>query len=67
MDITEIMSRVDREKLYSHVLKLEGTRHPIDTPGKLDDTADYLLSEFEEYGLEVNDPKGIGQIVYAGI
>jgi len=55
MDIAGILKRVDCEKLYSHVLKLEGTRHPIDTPGKLDDTADYIRSEFEEYGLEVND------------
>jgi hypothetical protein len=55
MDIAGILKRVDCEKLYSHVLKLEGTRHPIDTPGKLEDTADYIRSEFEEYGLEVND------------
>jgi len=55
MDIAEIMSRVDREKLYNHVLRLEGTRHPIDALGKLDDAADYILSRFEEYGLKVND------------
>jgi len=55
MDIGEIASQVDRERLYDHVLRLEGTRHPIDSPGKLDYAADYIHSRFEEYGLEVND------------
>ena len=55
MDIAEIASQVDREKLYHHVLRLEGARHPIDSPDKLDYAADYIHSRFEEYGLEVND------------
>ena len=55
MDIVEIVSKVDREKLYDHVLKLEGTRHPIDNPDKLDYSADYIHSKFEEYGLETHD------------
>jgi len=55
MDIAEIASQVDREKLYDHVLRLEGPRHPIDNPDKLGYAADYIHSRFEEYGLEVYD------------
>jgi len=55
MNIDQIVGRVSQERIYQHVLKLEGTRHPIDTPEKLDLAADYIHSEFEEYGFKVND------------
>lgn len=55
MDIAQIVGRVDSERIYQHVLKLEGTRHAIDTPEKLDEAADYIRSEFKEHGLRVND------------
>jgi hypothetical protein len=32
-------------------LKVQGTRHPLDAPKKLSETADYLHLEFERYGL----------------
>jgi Zn-dependent M28 family amino/carboxypeptidase len=34
---------------------LEGTRHPIDTPERLKDAADYIHDEFENYGLHVSE------------
>ena len=55
MDISEILNLVNAERIYQHILKLEGTRHPIDTPEKLNEAADYIHSQFEEYGLAVND------------
>jgi len=55
MDITHLVSQVDAEKIYQHVLALEGTRHPIDAPEKLDEAANYILSEFKNYGLEIHD------------
>jgi len=36
-------------------LRIEGVRHPIDTLEKLNDAADYIRSEFENYGLRVKD------------
>ncbi|MDH5733565.1 MAG: hypothetical protein OEY88_07270 [Candidatus Bathyarchaeota archaeon] len=55
MDTAQIVRKVDSEKIYQHVLRIEGTKHPIDTPEKLNDTANYIHSEFEKYGLEVNN------------
>jgi hypothetical protein len=55
VDIVELLSEVDPEKLYDHVLKLEGPKHPIDNPDKLNHAADYIHSRFEEYGLEAYD------------
>jgi len=55
MDITRLASQVDVERIYQHVLELEGTRHPLDAPEKLDDAANYILSEFKNYGLMTHD------------
>jgi len=55
LDIAGILSQVDGERLYKHVLRLEGTRHPIDTPEKLNEAADYILSEFKQYGLAAKE------------
>ena len=35
MKISEIITKVDSERIYQHILKLEGPKHPIDTPEKL--------------------------------
>lgn len=51
----QIVQQVDAEKIYQHILRIEGTRHPIDTPQKLNDASDYIRSEFENYGLRVNE------------
>lgn len=55
--MTGVVGRVDGERIYQHVLKLEGTRHPIDAPERLNETADYVLSEFSQYGLAANEQK----------
>jgi len=49
------VSQVDSERMYKHVLKLEGIRHPIDTPQALNEAADYIRLEFEQYGLSANE------------
>lgn len=51
MGVANILNQVDGERIYEHVLKLQGTRHPIDVPRELNEAADYLHSEFERYGL----------------
>ena len=51
MGVTNILNQVDGERIYEHVLKLQGTRHLIDAPRELSEAADYLHSEFERYGL----------------
>lgn len=55
MDISQIVGRVNSERIYQHILKTEGVKHPIDTPGRLNDIGDYIRSEFEEYGLRVSE------------
>jgi hypothetical protein len=53
--MTDILNQVDGERIYQHILKIQGTRHAIDTPKKLSDVADYLCLEFERYGLVPRD------------
>jgi hypothetical protein len=55
LEIGDILSQVDGERIYQHILKVQGTRHPIDAPEKLSETADYLHLEFERYGLVLRD------------
>ena len=55
MDIEEIVSLVDSEELYTHILNVEGEKHPIDSPDKMEEAADYILSKFKEYGLSTNE------------
>jgi Zn-dependent M28 family amino/carboxypeptidase len=45
---------VDAEKLYWHILKTEGEKHPIHSPERMEACADYILHEFERYGLKTN-------------
>lgn len=53
MDIDQLVDRVDIDLIYRHVLRLEGERHPISSPIRLDKAADYILSELRTYGLSV--------------
>ncbi len=55
MSLADVLNRVDGERIYKHVLELEGTRHPIDAPQKMNEVADYIHSEFKRYGLTVNE------------
>lgn len=43
--------------MYKHVLRLEGVRHPIQTPKKFNEAANYIKSEFEKYGLQTSEHK----------
>lgn len=51
MTLNDILDRVDIERIYQHVLKLEGIKHPIDTPEKLHQAGDYILHELSNYGV----------------
>ena len=53
MHLHRTLARVDVERLYRHVLRLEGVKHPIDTPEKLREAADYIHAELVSYGLPV--------------
>jgi len=55
MSIAGIIGAVDAEMIYRHVLRLEGPKNPIDTPERLNEAADYILSELKECGLETKE------------
>lgn len=57
MTSPRIVEEVESEMIYQHVLKIEGPRHPIDSLEKLDKAANYIRSEFREYGLQVNEQR----------
>ncbi|MBD3190674.1 MAG: M28 family peptidase [Candidatus Heimdallarchaeota archaeon] len=51
MVINSVIKNVQAENLYKHVLETEGIRHPLETLEKLEETAQYLLTLFENIGL----------------
>ncbi len=51
----ETIKNVDMEAIYRHILSLEGVKHPIDTPDKLHEAADYIKHEMEQYGISVSE------------
>ncbi len=53
--MADVVDQVDGERLYQHVLRLQGVKHPIDAPEKLNEAADYVGSEFERCGLVSHD------------
>ena len=53
MNMDTLLARIDTERLYQHVLKLEGIKHPIDTPDKLRAAGDAIAAELASYGLPV--------------
>jgi len=53
--MNDMIHKVDVERMYQHVLKIEGIKHHIVNPEKLNETADYILSEFQQYGLNTNE------------
>jgi len=53
MDLDKILDLVEVDRLYRHVLNLEGIKHPLDTPEKLREAADYIYSTLEGYGASV--------------
>jgi hypothetical protein len=54
MNIDKIITSVDVEKLYTHVLATEGVKHPLKAPEALEQAEEYILKEFEKYGLNTN-------------
>ncbi len=57
MNDSNILNLIEAERMYSHVLEIEGSRHPVDDFEKLNEVADYISLEFEKYGLRVNEHK----------
>ncbi len=55
LEVVDVVGQVDGERLYQHVLRLQGVKHPIDAPEKLNEAADYVRSEFERCGLVSHD------------
>ena len=55
MNVINVIKSVNKELLYEHILRLEGTKNPIETPDKLDEAADYILNKFKEYGLLITE------------
>ena len=53
--MTNILQAVDTERLYQHVLSIEGVKHHLENPKKLNETADYIKTEFNRYGLTTNE------------
>lgn len=54
--VEEILNlNVEIEKLYKHILEIEGVKHALDAPEKLNQVADYIGNEFRSYGLEVSE------------
>ena len=47
-----LLSSVDPENIYQHILKTEGEKHPLYSPEAMEACADYILSEFKSYGLQ---------------
>ena len=53
MNLDKILEQVDTEQMYQHVLNLEGIKHPLDTPEKLKEAADYIYSTLKGYGASI--------------
>ena len=52
--LESLLSTVDPERIYQHILKTEGEKHPLHSMEALEACADYILNEFESYGLQAN-------------
>ena len=48
-----LIGQVDTGRLYRHVLRLEGERHPIRSPRQLAAAADAIAAELTSYGMDV--------------
>jgi hypothetical protein len=55
MNVGEIISLVDIERLYQHVLRLEGVRHPVQDPKGLDKAANYIKEQMGSHGIDVRE------------
>lgn len=55
INLDEIINAVDMENIYLHIKNLEGVRHALDTPDKLNEAADYIKSQMEKLGINVRE------------
>jgi len=55
--MVQLLKEVDEERLFRHILEMEGPNDPIYSPEKLDSAADYIISELDRYGLQVSEQK----------
>ncbi|MHA1518562.1 MAG: M28 family peptidase [Promethearchaeota archaeon] len=46
---------VDEEILYQHVLQLQGSKNPTNTPEKLNAAAEYIKNKFHAYGYQTRE------------
>jgi len=53
MNDERIIQQVDIERIYRHVLNLEGPCYPLDNMVELNEAATYIYNELESYGLKV--------------
>jgi len=53
MDLKDMLGNMDIERLYQHVLNLEGVKHVSVAPEGLDKAVEYLYSQFKKYGASV--------------
>ena len=49
----QLFEKVDENKLYDHIIEMMGPNDPVYNQEKLDAAADYIVSQFEGYGLDV--------------
>ncbi len=47
-----ILNEVETENIYQHILNTEGEKHPLYSLENLEACADYILAEFQSYGLK---------------
>jgi hypothetical protein len=47
--------KADCEALYQTVYRLEGVRHPVESPEELDRAADFIAARMKSYGLQVRE------------
>ncbi|MFW9993024.1 MAG: M28 family peptidase [Candidatus Odinarchaeota archaeon] len=57
MDIDEILASIDAERLYQHVLRLEGVRHPVTDPDGLNRAADYIKEQLSGLDVAVSEQR----------
>jgi hypothetical protein len=51
MSISDVVGQVDGERIYKHVMRLEGVKHPIASPQKLNEVADTYFQSLSSMAL----------------
>ncbi len=55
MNLEKILEKVSIERMYEHILNIEGIKHHEVDPKKLNETAEYIKNELKNYGLMVSE------------